>query len=110
MAAVLAGSSAGAADPAVIAKGELVFHIGGCTNCHTAKGGQLLAGGDPLQTPFGTFHPPNITPDPKTGIGGWNCAADPASYRRRTSNKRAPQATTPSAPINGTTSFEKRNS
>jgi mono/diheme cytochrome c family protein len=67
----LASGPAGAqADPA--RQGELIFNIGGCTNCHTAKGGQLLAGGDPLRTPFGSFYPPNITPDPETGIGGWS--------------------------------------
>ncbi len=53
------------------ARGELLFHIGGCTNCHTAKNGALLAGGDPIVSPFGDFHAPNITPDPETGIGGW---------------------------------------
>ncbi|HET6469136.1 MAG TPA: cytochrome c, partial [Geminicoccaceae bacterium] len=53
---------------------ELMFNIGGCTNCHTARGAELLAGGDPLRTPFGIFHPPNITPDPATGIGGWSDA------------------------------------
>ncbi len=67
-------AAAGAADPALVARGEQVFNIGGCTNCHTAKDGQLLAGGDPLVTPFGTFHPPNITPDPAHGIGGWTDA------------------------------------
>jgi mono/diheme cytochrome c family protein len=70
----LAASTASAAEPELVAKGQQVFAIGGCTNCHTAKGGELLAGGDPLVTPFGTFHPPNITPDPKTGIGGWSTA------------------------------------
>ena len=64
--------AASAADSDLLAKGELVFHIGGCTNCHTAKGGQLLAGGDPIVSPFGTFYAPNITPDPTTGIGGWS--------------------------------------
>jgi mono/diheme cytochrome c family protein len=53
------------------ARGELLFHIGGCTNCHTAKDGPLLAGGDPIASPYGDFHAPNITPDPETGIGGW---------------------------------------
>jgi mono/diheme cytochrome c family protein len=62
------------ADDAQLATGELLFNAGGCTNCHTAKGGEVLAGGDPLKTPFGTFHPPNITPDPETGIGGWSLA------------------------------------
>jgi mono/diheme cytochrome c family protein len=71
---VLMISSQGAysAEPTAQQKGELLFNIGGCTNCHTAKNGQPLAGGDPLVTPFGTFHPPNITPDPETGIGGWS--------------------------------------
>lgn len=68
----LAATAAGAADPETLARGELLFNIGGCTNCHTAKDGPLLAGGDPLVTPFGSFHPPNITPDATTGIGGWS--------------------------------------
>jgi hypothetical protein len=25
-----------------------------------------------METPFGTFHVPNITPDPETGIGRWS--------------------------------------
>jgi mono/diheme cytochrome c family protein len=68
----LVATAASAADPELVTKGQQVFNIGGCTNCHTAKSGELLAGGDPLESPFGAFHPPNITPDPKTGIGGWN--------------------------------------
>jgi mono/diheme cytochrome c family protein len=70
----LAAAPVAAADPDVLARGELLFHIGGCTNCHTAKDGPLLAGGEPLVTPFGTFHPPNITPHPAAGIGGWSDA------------------------------------
>jgi mono/diheme cytochrome c family protein len=72
--AVLAGSPTGAAEGELdpVARGEQVFHIGGCTNCHTAKNGQPLAGGDAIASPFGDFYPPNITPDPETGIGGWS--------------------------------------
>jgi mono/diheme cytochrome c family protein len=56
--------------------GELLFHIGGCASCHAAKGAKdadrlKLLGGQALATPFGTFHVPNISPDPATGIGNW---------------------------------------
>ena len=53
-------------------RGELLFHIGGCQSCHTAKDGKPLAGGAPLPTPLGTFYPPNITPDEQAGIGAWS--------------------------------------
>jgi mono/diheme cytochrome c family protein len=53
-------------------RGELLFHIGGCQSCHTRPGGASMAGGAPLVTPVGTFHPPNITPDPANGIGAWS--------------------------------------
>jgi mono/diheme cytochrome c family protein len=75
LAAAPAAAQAGAGvDPARLARGERLFNIGGCTNCHTAKNGPLLAGGDPIQSPYGTFNAPNITPDPETGIGGWSKA------------------------------------
>jgi mono/diheme cytochrome c family protein len=59
------------------ARGEYVLRMGGCVECHTAEpeGSPFLAGGRALETPFGTFHTPNITPDPKTGIGGWSTGA-----------------------------------
>ena len=52
-------------------RGAYLARAGGCVACHTAPGGAALAGGAPLDTPFGTFVPPNITPDPAGGIGGW---------------------------------------
>ncbi|HEX3207870.1 MAG TPA: cytochrome c [Geminicoccaceae bacterium] len=57
--------------------GEYVLRLGGCVSCHTdeKRKGQFLAGGRALETPFGTFYPPNITPDAKTGIGGWSTGA-----------------------------------
>jgi mono/diheme cytochrome c family protein len=59
------------------AHGEYVLRLGGCVTCHTDEknGGQFLAGGRALATPFGTFYTPNITPDPETGIGGWSAGA-----------------------------------
>ena len=79
--AALVAGPARADEPAVEQRGELLFHIGGCTNCHTAKNGQLLAGGDPIVSPYGTFFAPNITPDPETGIGGWTEAQFVAAMR-----------------------------
>lgn len=52
-------------------RGEYVFHMGGCTSCHTEEGGQFLGGGLEMKTQFGTFYTPNITADKSTGIGGW---------------------------------------
>lgn len=62
-------------EPAVtdpIKSGEYIFNMGGCASCHTAKDGEPLAGGLPIETPFGTFYTPNITPDKETGIGRWS--------------------------------------
>jgi mono/diheme cytochrome c family protein len=52
-------------------RGEYLFHLAGCSGCHTQAHGPLLAGGGALETPFGTFYAPNITPDLATGIGRW---------------------------------------
>lgn len=55
--------------------GALLYTIGGCINCHKpdpAKAGAdtaLPSGGAPLKTPIGIFYPPNLTPDPETGLG-----------------------------------------
>ncbi len=55
-------------------RGELVFYAAGCAACHTDvdNHGPPLAGGRALETPFGTFYSPNITPDPVHGIGAWS--------------------------------------
>ncbi|MEX2644168.1 MAG: c-type cytochrome [Acetobacterales bacterium] len=61
------------ADGDAVARGEYVFHAAGCESCHTDRkgGGASLAGGRALETPFGTFYAPNITPHPEYGIGRW---------------------------------------
>ncbi|NBN78516.1 c-type cytochrome [Microvirga tunisiensis] len=61
------------------ARGEAVFHAGGCASCHAAPGATgedklRLGGGLRLATPFGTFVAPNISPDATDGIGGWTRA------------------------------------
>lgn len=59
-------------DGALIAKGQYLADAGDCTACHTAKGGKPFAGGLPIASPIGTLYSSNITPDPKTGIGGYS--------------------------------------
>ena len=67
-------------DPAIyaaatIARGAQLAALGNCAVCHTSDGGVLNAGGRPLETPFGTIHSTNITPDVATGIGAWSYPA-----------------------------------
>lgn len=56
------------------ARGKLVFAAGDCASCHASPGQPdrlHLGGGQALASPFGTFYVPNISPDPRDGIGGW---------------------------------------
>jgi mono/diheme cytochrome c family protein len=56
----------------LIQRGRYLTDMGDCGACHTLPGSdQLLAGGRPIETPFGTLLAPNITPDRETGIGAW---------------------------------------
>jgi len=59
-----------ATDTETIERGRYLIHAGGCISCHT-DGSGTLSGGMALDSPFGTFYASNITPDPITGIGGW---------------------------------------
>ena len=59
-------------EPALVERGASLAAIGNCSVCHTKEGGEILAGGLPLPTPFGTIYATNITPDPDTGIGRWS--------------------------------------
>lgn len=61
-------------DAATIRQGEYLAHLGDCFACHTARGGKPLAGGVPMNTPFGILYSTNITPDRDTGIGGYSLA------------------------------------
>ena len=57
-----------------ISSGKYLFHAAGGCSCHTdtKNNSAFLAGGRPIETPFGTFYGTNITPDPETGIGNWS--------------------------------------
>jgi len=74
LAAVALGAAAPAPAPdkAQIERGHYLVRAGDCGSCHTTPGGQPLAGGLPIPTPFGVIYSPNITPDPDTGIGKWS--------------------------------------
>ena len=52
-----------------------MFYAGGCASCHMSPDQDdktRLGGGRPLKSPFGTFYAPNISSDPKDGIGNWS--------------------------------------
>lgn len=69
---VLAGAATAAGD--AIERGAYLVAAGGCTACHTVDDGgedDYMAGGRALESPFGTFYTPNITPDRETGIGNF---------------------------------------
>ena len=63
------------AEPGDAGAGRRVFFIAGCPSCHMSTGQSdplRLGGGMKLKTPFGDFYPPNISPDPRDGIGAWS--------------------------------------
>jgi mono/diheme cytochrome c family protein len=58
-----------------LVNGETAFNAGGCASCHATPGQPdrtRLGGGLAIPSPFGTFHVPNLSPDPADGIGGWS--------------------------------------
>ncbi len=68
-----AGHAAATATDARVANGAYLATAAGCISCHTDSehDGAPWAGGHALETPYGTFYAPNITPDKETGIGRW---------------------------------------
>lgn len=60
-----------------LVNGETLFWASGCASCHAAPGSKgeqrlHLVGGVELNTPFGIFRSPNISPDADSGIGRWS--------------------------------------
>jgi mono/diheme cytochrome c family protein len=70
---LIAAAPLARADDEAVKRGAYLFAAADCASCHTdaKNSGKPLAGGRALATPFGTFYGPNITPDPKYGIGDW---------------------------------------
>ena len=73
LAATFVAASAMAQDD-IVERGRYLTWAGGCISCHTADADDAipLAGGRAMESPFGTFYSPNITPDVQTGIGDWS--------------------------------------
>jgi len=61
-------------------KGQYVAKAAGCVGCHTGTMADAVpyAGGRVLDSPFGKFYGPNITPHPEAGLGKWS----EADFRR----------------------------
>jgi mono/diheme cytochrome c family protein len=66
---LLVGTGRITANNELLQQGQYVFFAAGCISCHTVD--QPLAGGRAIDSPFGTFYGPNITPHLEHGIGNW---------------------------------------
>lgn len=69
--------AASADGPVDLKNGRLIFVASDCATCHATTeqdNDELLGGGMILDSDFGRFHMPNISPDPKHGIGDWTLA------------------------------------
>ncbi|GEO86637.1 MULTISPECIES: molybdopterin cofactor-binding domain-containing protein [Alphaproteobacteria] len=80
--APIARPDPGVFSAATIEKGRLIAAAGACNVCHVGVDGTAFAGGRPFQTPFGTVHATNITPDPAKGIGAWSYPAFERAMRQ----------------------------
>ncbi|MFF7708910.1 c-type cytochrome [Pseudomonas sp. NPDC007930] len=68
--------------PELVKQGEYLARAGDCVACHTAPGGKPFAGGLGIESPIGTIYSTNITPDARTGIGGWSYGEFERAVRR----------------------------
>jgi len=71
-----------------LANGKEMFLAGGCASCHAVPKQEdrtRLGGGLALNSPFGTFYVPNISSDPKDGIGAWSEAQFVTALNKGTS-------------------------
>jgi mono/diheme cytochrome c family protein len=68
---LLSAAPAEAATADEVARGKYIFGATGGCGCHTVPKGPANAGGRKYAGRFGTVYSSNISPDTKTGIGGW---------------------------------------
>jgi mono/diheme cytochrome c family protein len=55
-----------------VARGKALIEAANRAGCHTADAAKPFAGEKQIDTPFGGFTSPNLTPDRDTGLGGWS--------------------------------------
>ena len=68
----VSGSAALSESEEAIERGKYLVIAGGCISCHRGEDeAESFVGGLALESDFGTFYAPNITPDIETGIGSW---------------------------------------
>ena len=89
----LAAAHAHAGDAEAIARGKYLYEAADCYSCHggpkrsqngkssSTSSLKLPSGGLGLDTPFGMFRSPNITPDKQYGIGAWSEAEFKSALR-----------------------------
>jgi len=65
-------SNAAAISAGELSAGEYMARASDCVACHTAEGGQPMAGGKKFSTPVGDIYATNITPDKTAGIGNYS--------------------------------------
>ncbi|MFN3861212.1 MAG: c-type cytochrome [Roseateles sp.] len=81
-------------------RGAYLAAVGNCAGCHTARGGERLAGGRPIPTPFGTVYSSNLTPH-ASGLAGWS--ADDFWRALHLGQSRDGRLLLPAHPITNTT-------
>lgn len=75
MGAQVSAVAAGASDLSsadLQARGKYLATAGDCAACHTAPNGKSMAGGLPIDSPFGQIYSSNITPSKTQGIGNYS--------------------------------------
>ena len=69
----IAPAGARATDADSVARGKYLYDAAGCEGCHGSGQNPVTpSGGLGLDTAFGTYYAPNITPDKQHGIGAWS--------------------------------------
>jgi mono/diheme cytochrome c family protein len=88
MGLLAASANAYCADAEAVARGKYIFDGADCGGCHGGDtNGAAPSGGLGLDTPFGTFRVPNITPDKQHGIGAWSLEEFKAALHNGTGRK-----------------------